>query len=86
MASYLLYILTGAVLALMAGRHLRGMLRALPAHLQDSHMRLNIFHGQDHVLMHWAEATLGAAILLFGLWLMLTAGVLFASGLLHSFS
>jgi len=34
--------------------------------------------------LHWAEAALAGAIFLFGLWMVLTAGVLFVAGLLHS--
>jgi hypothetical protein len=86
MASYLLYILTGAILALMAGRHLRSMLRALPpSQAPDGRLRLNLFHDQDRAALHWAEAMLGASILLFGVWMALTASALLAASLLHSF-
>jgi hypothetical protein len=86
MASYLLYILTGTILALMAGRHLRGMLRALPpSQAPSGRLRLNLFHDQDRAMLHWAEALLGTLILFFGIWMALTAGTLLASGLLHSF-
>jgi hypothetical protein len=82
MASYVLYVLTGAVLAMMAGRHLRAMLRTAPQS-QNGRAWLNIFHGHGATL-HWAEAMLSAAILLFGVWMAFTAGALLASSLLHS--
>jgi len=82
MASYLLYIITGAVLALMAARHLIVLKRALPR--PDSEPR-NILHVMEGRRLHWAEATLCGAIFLFGLWMTLTAGLLLIAGLLHSF-
>lgn len=82
MASYLLYIVTGAILALMAARHLIVLKSTLPKP-DDSHRPvLRILEGKH---LHWAEATLTGAIFLFGLWMMLTAGLLFIASLLHSF-
>ena len=80
MASYLLYIVTGAVLALMAARHLIVLRRALPPPGE----RPKILHALEGKNLHWAEATLAGAIFLFGLWMLLTAGLLFIATLLHS--
>jgi hypothetical protein len=84
MASYLLYIVTGAVLALMAARHLIVLRRALPP-ANDPTRRANILHAIDGKGLHWAEGALCGAIFLFGLWMMLTAGLLFIASLLHAF-
>jgi hypothetical protein len=84
MASYLLYIVTGAILALMAARHLIVLRRAQPP-VNGSPQRLNILHAMDGRGLHWVEATLCGAIFLFGLWMALTAGLLLIASLLHSF-
>jgi hypothetical protein len=84
MASYLLYIVTGAVLALMAARHLLALRRAFPKP-HDSAKRPGTLGAVEGKGLRWAETTLCGAIFLFGLWLMLTAGLLFIAGLLHSF-
>jgi hypothetical protein len=86
MASYVLYLLTGAILALMAGRHLRGLWRVLPHAHQDPQARLNLSHGVNITMLHWAEAALSALILLFGLWMAFTASLLLTSSLLHFLS
>jgi hypothetical protein len=83
MASYLLYIITGAILALMAARHLIVLKRALPRP-EGSEPR-NILHVMEGRGLHWAEATLCGAIFLFGLWMTFTAGLLLIASLLHSF-
>lgn len=83
MASYLLYIVTGAALALMAARHLIVLRRALPP-ANDNNRRSNILPALDGKNLHWAETALCGAIFLFGLWMALTAGLLFIAGLLHS--
>jgi hypothetical protein len=83
MASYLLYIVTGAVLALMAARHLVVLRRVLPP-ANDIDQRPNTLHAMEGRGLHWAEAALCGAIFLFGLWMMLTAGLLFIAALLHS--
>ena len=85
MVSYLLYIITGAALALMAARHLIVLRRVLPP-ANGSTQRLNILHAMDGRGLHWVEATLCGAIFLFGLWMTLTAGLLLIASLLHSFS
>ena len=83
MASYLLYIVTGAALALMAARHLVVLRRALPpAH--DGAQRANILQAMEGKHVHWVEAALCGAIFLFGLWMMLTAGLLLTASLLHA--
>ncbi|HEY2008118.1 MAG TPA: hypothetical protein VGH23_03960 [Rhizomicrobium sp.] len=84
MASYLLYIVTGAFLALMAARHLIVLKSTLPKPDSGQPHRpvLRMPEGKH---LHWAEATLAGAIFLFGLWMMLTAGLLFIASLLHSF-
>jgi hypothetical protein len=82
MASYLLYIMTGAVLALMAARHLIVLRRGLPP---ANDRRPNILHVMEGRGLHWAEAALCGAIFLFGLCMTLTAGLLFIAALLHSF-
>ena len=84
MASYLLYIITGAVLALMSLRRLLALRHALPKH-GDGSERHGILHAVEGKGLHWAESALCGAIFLFGLWMMLTAGLLFIAGLLHSF-
>ena len=84
MASYLLYIVTGAVLALMAARHLVALRHVLPPPDSSSH-RPGILHAVEGKGLRWAETALSGAIFLFGLWMMLTAGLLFIAGLLHSF-
>jgi hypothetical protein len=84
MASYLLYIVTGAALALMAARHLI-VLRRAPPPANHSTLRLNILQAMEGKGLHWAEAALCGAIFLFGFGVMLTAGLLFIAGLLHSF-
>ena len=81
MASYLLYIVTGAILALMAARHLIVLRRAVPP---DKGTRSNVLHVMDGKHLPWTETALCAAIFLFGLWMMLTAGLLFIAALLHS--
>jgi hypothetical protein len=82
MASYLLYIVTGAVLALMAARHLLALRRAIPkSHDAAQPGVLGTVEGKG---IRWAETTLCGAIFLFGLWLTLTAGLLFIAALLHS--
>ena len=83
MASYLLYIVTGAVLALMAAGHLIVLRRALPP-ADDIRQRPNILHVMEGRGLHWAEAALCGAIFLSGLWMMLTAGLLLIAALLHS--
>ena len=83
MASYLLYIVTGAVLALMAARHLIFLRRALPKH-HGGTGRPDLLHAVEGKHVHWAEAALAGAIFLFGLWMVLTAGLLFIAGLLHA--
>lgn len=83
MASYLLYIVTGAILALMAARHLLALRERLPKP-GDSTQRLDILHAVEGKGLHWAEAALCGAIFLFGLWMTLTAGLLFIAGLLRS--
>lgn len=83
MASYLLYIVTGAVLALMAARHLVVLRRIMPpAH--GSVRRANILQAMEGKHLHWAEAALCGAIFLFGFWLVLTAGLLLIASLLHA--
>ena len=84
MASYLLYIITGAFLALMAARHLIVLKSALPKPGNTTPHRplLQVLEGKN---LHWAEAALCGAIFLFGFGVMLTAGLLFIAGLLHSF-
>jgi hypothetical protein len=84
MASYLLYLITGAVLALMAARHLTALRRALPKP-DEGARRLDILHMMEGKGLVWAETALCGAIFLFGLWMMLTAGLLFIASLLHSF-
>ncbi len=84
MASYLLYIVTGAVLALMAARHLLALRRALPKH-DDGTEQPGILHAVEGKGRHWAETALSGAIFLFGLWMMLTAGLLSIAGLIRSF-
>jgi hypothetical protein len=83
MASYLLYIITGAVLALMAARHLLVLKRTQPR--SDSSEPRGILQAMESRGLHWAEATLCGAIFLFGLWMTLTAGLLLIASLLHSF-
>jgi hypothetical protein len=84
MASYVLYIVTGVVLALMAARQLLALRHTLPK--PDNHSRpLNTFHVLEGKGIVWAEAALCGVIFLFGLWLVLTAGLLFIASLLHSF-
>lgn len=82
MASYLLYIVTGAVLALMAARHIIVHHRALPKPHDGQPGLLHVIDGKG---LRWAEAALCGAIFLFGLWMMLTAGLLFIATLLHTF-
>jgi hypothetical protein len=84
MASYLLYIITGAFLALMAARHLIVLKSALPKPGNTTPHRplLQVLEGKN---LHWAEAALTGAIFLFGLWMLLTAGLLLIASLLHSF-
>jgi hypothetical protein len=81
MASYLLYIVTGAVLALMAARHF--LAHASPRRRAQA---LDLFaalpHPQDEA-MHWPEAAVCAAILLFGLWLAFAGALQALSLLLH---
>jgi hypothetical protein len=84
MASYLLYIVTGAVLALMAARHLLALRSALPKPGESS-KQPGILHIVEGKGLHWAETALSGAIFLFGLWMMLTAGLLFIAGLVRSF-
>ena len=84
MASYLLYIITGAVLALMSARHLLALRHTLAKH-RDSSARLDILHAVEGKGLRWAETALCGAIFLFGLWMLLTAGLLFIASLLHSF-
>ena len=83
MASYLLYIVTGAVLALMAARHLIVLRRIRPS-AHDGIRRANLLQAIEGKHLHWAEAALCGAIFLFGLWMMLTAGLLFIASLLHA--
>jgi hypothetical protein len=82
MASYVLYIVTGAVLAMMAARHLLALRRALPK--SDEAVRPGLLHAMEGRGAHWAERALCGAIFLFGLWMVLTAGLLLIAGLLHS--
>jgi hypothetical protein len=84
MASYLLYIVTGAILALMATRHLLVIRRALAKSEEHTH-KLDILRAFDGKGLVWAETALCGAIFLFGLWMVLTAGLLFVASLLHSF-
>jgi hypothetical protein len=80
MASYLLYIVTGAALALMAARHF--LAHAPSAHRAQALQRFHFWpHPQDEA-MGWLETAICAAILLFGLWLAF-AGALQALSLLH---
>ena len=83
MASYLLYIVTGSVLALMAARHILALRRAFPKS-HDGADRPGTLGAVEGKGLRWAETTLCGAIFLFGLWLTLTAGLLFIAGLLHS--
>ena len=83
MASYLLYIITGAALALMAARHLIVLKRDLPR--PGGREPRSILHAMEGKGLHWAEATLCGTIFLFGLWMTLTAGLLLIASLLHSF-
>ena len=81
MASYLLDIVTGAILALMAARHLFSLRHAhLKPHHSDGHVHLFLGEGEA---AHWAEMTLSGAIFLFGLWVIFTAGLLLVSRVLH---
>jgi hypothetical protein len=83
MASYALYIVTGVVLALMAARQLLALRHTLPK--PDDHaLSLKGFHIVEGKGVVWAEAALCGVIFLFGLWLVLTAGLLFIASLLHS--
>lgn len=84
MASYLLYIITGAVLALMSARRLLVLRRTLPKH-RDSTARHDMLHAVEGKGLAWAETALCGAIFLFGLWMVLAAGLLFTASLLHSF-
>ena len=72
------------VLALMAARHLIVLKRAAPRP-DDSHEPRNILSALEGKNLHWAETALCGAIFLFGLWMMLTAGLLLVASLLHSF-
>ena len=83
MASYLLYIVTGAILALMAARHLLVIRRALAKSEEHTH-KLDILRAFDGKGLVWAETGLCGAIFLFGFWMVLTAGLLFIASLLHS--
>jgi hypothetical protein len=83
MASDLLYIVTGAVLALMAARHLIVLRRVVPL-AQDGIRRANILQAMEGKHLHWVEAALCGAIFLFGLWMTLTAGLLLTASLLHA--
>lgn len=83
MASYLLYIVTGAVLALMAVRHLVVLKRIEPP-THNGVRHANILQAMEGRHLHWAEAALCGAIFLFGLWLVLTAGLLLIAALLHA--
>ena len=84
MASYLLYLVTGAALALMAARHLSALCRVLPK-ADDTGERPGVLHAMRGKSLHLAETALSGAIFLFGLWMALTAGLLFIAGLLRSF-
>lgn len=81
MASSLLYIVTGAFLALMAARHFL-------AHASST-QRAHALHHLPHLphphyeTMHWPEAVLCSAILLFGLWLAFAGALSALSLLLH---
>ena len=83
MASYLLYIVTGAVLTLMAARHLIILRRGLPR--PGGSQPRGILHVMDGKGLPWAETTLCGAIFLFGLWMTLTASLLLIASLLNSF-
>jgi hypothetical protein len=82
MASYLLYIITGVVLALMAARHLLALRRTVPK--PDDEARPGLLHALDGKGARWAEQALCGTIFLFGFWMALTASLLFIAGLLHS--
>jgi hypothetical protein len=84
MASYLLYVITGIVLAFMAGRHLFGV---PPDHskLSSNTHRFDIIQTMGAKGLHWAEAALSGAILLFGVWLTFTATLLLVASIMHSF-
>jgi hypothetical protein len=84
MATYLLYVITGIVLTIMSARHLVG-LRQSHSKPKHSMQRLDILHIVEAKGLQWAEATLAGAILLVGLWMTFTAGLLLIAGLLRSF-
>jgi hypothetical protein len=69
MASYLLYIVTGAALALMAARHF--LAHAPAARRAEALHHLSLMPHPQDAAMGWPEAVLCSAILLFGLGLAL---------------
>ena len=80
MASYVLYLVTGALLALMAGRHLILMLGGHPHAEPAAVLRhLNLLHAPPSHGFHWIEAAFCTAILLFGILLTAVAGFLLIS-------
>jgi hypothetical protein len=84
MASYLLYVITGIVLTIMSGRHLLDLRQNQPTP-SSSTQRLDMLHLVEAKGLQWAEVTLSGAILLFGLWMTFTAGLLLIAGLMRSF-
>ena len=77
MASEVLYLCTGIVLVLMAARHFLAMCHG--AHERSwSHEapRHNALHAlEEPIIAYWAEMALCAAILFFGIWLTVSAGL-----------
>jgi hypothetical protein len=77
MASEVLYLCTGIVLVLMAARHFLSMCHG--AHERSwSHEapRHNALHAiSEPAIAYWAEMALCTAILLFGFWIAISAGL-----------
>jgi hypothetical protein len=73
MASYLLYIVTGAILALMAARHF--LAHASPARRAQALDLFSALPHPQHEAMHWPEAALLVGIMVVGL-VLLFGGVL----------
>lgn len=80
MANSLLYIVTGAIMALMAARHF--LAHTSSAHHTQALHRFPLPH-THYATMHWAEATICGAILLTGLWLAFAGALSALSLLLH---
>jgi hypothetical protein len=85
MASYLLYIVTGAVLAWMAASHLVVIFHNSPKTADHRSSHLSFQQIVESRALHWAEAAVCGAIFLFGLWVMFTAGLIFIANFLRSF-